>query len=208
VAVLALPSIFGPYPDGRVRRLAIIGFGCADAPSAELFEVIVARLHDRELVDGALGTRAVLRREANPEWLTARVIEWESVTPVILERPAFLRKDWERLGHADRSRDARAGDPRAASELAQLLASRREDLLREAVRRLGLGEPLHVDFSSAPWRLGLHPARQYRTAGYLRASPRFHVRMRFRDPVPGPIVVGRGRYVGFGLLRPLEMAQA
>jgi CRISPR-associated protein Csb2 len=50
---------------------------------------------------------------------------------------------------------------------------------------------------------GAHAAPEYRTAGYLRQSPRFHVRVSFRAPVPGPIIVGRGRYVGFGLMRPL-----
>src|SRR5947209_7741037 len=129
-------------------------------------------------------------------------MDWEPVTPVVLERPEFLRKEWARLGHAQRRQGARAGDSRSASELDRSLASRREELVRGAVGRLEVGVALHVEITRAPWRAGLHPAGQYRTTGYLHTSPRFHIRVSFREPVPGPIVVGRGRYVGFGLLRP------
>lgn len=205
VAVLALPSVLGPYPDGRVRRLALVGFGCADATAAQLFEAVVARVHDREFVDEDRRTGVVLRRETDAEWmslLSGRARDWESVTPVVLERPEFLRKDWERLGHATRRRDARAGDTRAAGELDHCLAARREELVRDAVGRLGVGEAVNIEVTRAPWRTGLHSASQYRVSGRLKASPRFHVRVSFKAFVSGPVVVGRGRYIGFGLLRP------
>jgi CRISPR-associated protein Csb2 len=39
-------------------------------------------------------------------------------------------------------------------------------------------------------------------AGYLAETSRFHVKVTFDRPVSGPIAVGRGRHVGFGLLWP------
>ena len=191
VAVLALPSILGPYPDGRVRRLALEG--------------VVANLHGRELVDDGKGTGVVLRRETDAGWLallTGEATEWESVTPMVLDRPEFVRKDWKGLGHADLRRAALAGDSRAALELGRSLATRRESLVREALDRMGLGHVCSVELTRAPWRAGMYPSVQYRANSYLKASPRFHVRVSFRESVRGPLVVGRGRYVGLGLLRP------
>lgn len=198
----------GPYPDGRIRRLALVGFGCTDGAEAiQLFETVVALLHNRELVDNGQGTGVVLRREEDREWLsllTQRSSVWESVTPVILERPEFLRKDWEQLGHARRRQQARAGDSRAAQELDRVISKRRDELVRGAIERIGVGKVVDVEWSRAPWRAGIYAATQYRTAAYLRASPRLHIRVNFQEPVSGPIVVGRGRYVGFGLLRPIS----
>jgi CRISPR-associated protein Csb2 len=183
----------------------LVGFGCSDEQAQQLFETVTALLHERELVDEGVATRVRLRREDDEGWLslmTRAASVWESVTPVVLERPEFLRKDWERLGHRQRRQAARAGDAHAAQELDRAIAERRDHLVRDAVARLGVGEVLDIETSRAPWRAGTHIASQYRTAGYLRASPRFHVRLTFRAPVCGPIVLGRGRYVGLGLLRP------
>jgi CRISPR-associated protein Csb2 len=205
VAVLALPSILGPHPDGRVRRLALIGFGCAERIGSQLFEAVVSNLHDRELIDEGKGTGVVLRRETDAGWhflLTQETTEWESVTPVVLDRPEFVRKEWKGMGHADRRRSARAGDSDAALELGRLLVERRDEIVREALGRLGLGQVSSIEVNRAPWRSGIYPASQYRMNSYLRSSPRFHIRISFRGPVPGPFVLGRGRYVGLGLFRP------
>lgn len=205
-AVVPLPSILGPHPDGRVRRVALVGFGCTEPRELELFESVAALLHERELIDNGTATGIKLRREHDEDWLSLLMrpsAVWESVTPAVLERPEFLRKEWEDLGHKQRRHDARAGDARAAQELDRAIAERREELVRDAVGRLRVGEVVDVVSSRAPWRAGAHAASQYRTAGYLRQSPRFHIRVSFSEPVPGPIIVGRGRYVGFGLLRPL-----
>jgi CRISPR-associated protein Csb2 len=191
--------------------VALVGFGCTERRAIDLFETVAALLHERELIDDGVATGVRLRREDDQDWLsllTRPSAVWESVTPVVLERPEFLRKQWEELGHKQRRREARAGDARSAQELDRAIAERREELVRAAVDRLGIGEVVDVESSRAPWRAGAHAASQYRTAGYLRQSPRFHVRVTFRDAVPGPVIVGRGRYMGFGLMRPLVQVPA
>jgi CRISPR-associated protein Csb2 len=205
-AVVPLPSILGPHPDGRVRRVALVGFGCTDPRALDLFQTVAALLHERELIDHGVASGIRLRREDDKDWLyllTRSSAVWESVTPVVLERPEFLRKQWVDLGHKRRRQAARVGDELSARELDGAIAERRNELVRAAVDRLGIGEVVDVESSRAPWMPGAHAAPEYRTAGYLRQSPRFHVRVSFRAPVPGPIIVGRGRYVGFGLMRPL-----
>jgi CRISPR-associated protein Csb2 len=99
---------------------------------------------------------------------------WQTVTPVILDR--FPKRNGNR-GHA-------AG-------------------LREAVlislRHAGVPEPVELSVSRAPWIPGALPAGAYegRPPGL-----RVHVDLRFTEPVRGPILVGRGRYLGLGLFAP------
>ncbi|WP_179138099.1 type I-G CRISPR-associated protein Csb2 [Candidatus Entotheonella palauensis] len=45
-------------------------------------------------------------------------------------------------------------------------------------------------------------ALEYRVQGHLNSTPRYHAEVIFRHPVVGPVVVGRGRYSGFGLMMP------
>jgi CRISPR-associated protein Csb2 len=40
--------------------------------------------------------------------------------------------------------------------------------------------------------------------GYLSSTRRFHSEILFRHPVQGPLVVGRGRFAGFGLMMPWQ----
>jgi CRISPR-associated protein Csb2 len=205
VAVVALPSVFGPYPDGRVRRLALVGHGCEHGLAREIFEAVVAYASGRQLVDGGRTTGVTLRRESDADWLhllTAAAKEWESVTPVVLDRPEFVRKQWVQLGYRARHSEAKGGDSKAALMIDKALANRRSELLHEAVNRIGIGGPVAEELARAPWRAGLHHANAYRTTGYLQASPRFHVRLTFATPVYGPLLLGRGRFVGFGLFRP------
>ena len=82
------------------------------------------------------------------------------------------------------------------------LGARREELVRVSVTRvLGKVKMEAVEVSRAPFCAGVHPASEYRMADHLSSSPRFHVRVRFASPVLGPLVFGRGRYVGLGPLR-------
>jgi CRISPR-associated protein Csb2 len=51
----------------------------------------------------------------------------------------------------------------------------------------------------APFWPGAQHPRQYFAPDYLRHLSRWHVWVRFRQPVPGPLAIGAGRHVGLGL---------
>ncbi len=59
LAILPLPSVLGPYPDGRVRRIALADFGRGDDSTRRaIVETAQVLLHGRELPtkpDGPLG---------------------------------------------------------------------------------------------------------------------------------------------------------
>jgi CRISPR-associated protein Csb2 len=47
-----------------------------------------------------------------------------------------------------------------------------------------------------------HPMR-YQVADHLSRWPRVHVDIRFKSERSGPIIIGRGKYVGLGLMVPV-----
>lgn len=86
-------------------------------------------------------------------------------------------------------------------------------------KRAGDVERILLDaFASAllpePEALEVRAASAHEGAGHSRSLPSFeeggpalcryqtHVIVRFRDPVQGPVLVGRGRYRGYGLFAP------
>ncbi len=111
---------------------------------------------------------------------------WASVTPVFLDR------------FPDRS------DP---IEEARLIAA--------ACRNVSLPEPFEIEIhkhSAVAAAPPAYPARGApthldwnlpREASY-RDRPRRHVVLRFAEPIEGPVVLGAGRYHGFGLCLPLD----
>lgn len=135
---------------------------------------------------------------------------WASVTPVVLDR--FPKQD--RVHN-------RAG---WVAEVAEIVA--------EACSRIGIPRPVGVDIDTTSWHMGAPRARakHRRVRGPLRAGtkpetpvgdgfppypakgvnaprPQVHLWVRFDEPVLGPILLGAGRYRGYGLLKPWKGGQ-
>jgi len=208
LAVLPIPSVLGPYPDGRLRRLALVGFGCTEDPTRRgIVEMAHVLLHGRELRDKGRPTGIVVDTEPDGQWLrtirrTSR--SWVTVTPIVQVAKELTSAEWRRLSAARRSASEA---PEELARLEERLRARRLDLI---VRALGHAvghedaRPISVEFGSGGSIAGVHIAPQYRVSGYLAETPKLHVRVTFDRPVAGPIAVGRGRHVGFGLLWPSD----
>lgn len=74
-----------------------------------------------------------------------------------------------------------------------------------ACERIGLPEPERIECSSIPFISGAPtcnevPALSRRSDGQTRWH--LHLRLTFHEPVAGPVVLGAGRYRGYGLCRP------
>jgi CRISPR-associated protein Csb2 len=208
LAVLPLPSVLGPYPDGRVRRVALAGFGCADDPNRRaIVELAQVLLHGRELRDNGSGTGVVFDTEPDGQWLrtiTRRSRTWVTVTPMVQVAKELTSAEWKRLSAARRAAD---NEPAVVARLEERLRARRLELVVRSLRQAVAGQdalPVSVEFVSAGSIAGVHIAPQYRVSGYLSETPRLHLRVTFDRPVAGPISVGRGRHVGFGVMWPVE----
>lgn len=206
LAVLPIPSVLGPYPDGRVRRVALVGFGCAVDPTRRaIVEMAHVLLHGRELRDNGRATGVILDTEPDGQWvrtITRRSRTWVTVTPMVQVAKELTSAEWKRLSAARRAANEA---PEELARLEERLSARRLELVVRSLRQAVGDErarPVSVEVAPGGPIAGVHIAPQYRVSGYLAETPRIHLRVTFDRPIAGPIAVGRGRHVGFGLLWP------
>lgn len=179
---LALPTIGHPHADGMIRRALIAEPYAGDGAHAKWAEL---RLWNTPLIDEDGNERTLLLepwRNAPAVWnayLRASIL-WSSVTPVILP------------GHDDR-------DPKRKAPA----------LFLKAVEQAGIRRAAIEDFQlrRAPsWPGSLHP-RQYRRPSYLKHLPAWHVLLRFKEPITGPLAIGAGRHGGLGIFASCEQGR-
>lgn len=180
-AVVPLPSVNPPSftADGWLRRVAVIGYGVTSPADRELFEELTRGLHGALLEDngkprGELRLLTAREQQRVLAPLAGPANRWRSVTPVVLT--GFTRK-------------GRAGEACLVRALIQQ-GFRAEDI--ESVAAF-----------TGPIVPTAQPARAYRVQGYLDTTPRIHAEIIFRRQLAGPLVLGRGRFTGFGLLIPV-----
>lgn len=120
---------------------------------------------------------AVLEPLPGSDWVlrqyVARSDLWATVTPVVLP------------GHDDRS------------------PTKAESLLRKAFRHAGFEDEVIDEIVELEWRKsGFIPGTEHANRYVLPdkvQGPTFHVRVRFKNPVAGPLSVGSGRHRGLGV---------
>jgi CRISPR-associated protein Csb2 len=81
-----------------------------------------------------------------------------------------------------------------------------EEVLAAACRRAGLPEPVAVRLGAGPNLPGVPNARSFPPLPKRKGRapwPITHAVLTFDEPVLGPVLVGTGRYLGYGLCRPL-----
>jgi CRISPR-associated protein Csb2 len=118
---------------------------------------------------------------------------WRTVTPAALpERAARRRIDPRRIHE-----DAKGGAERLREQ------AEAERAARQALRHVSIDTPVEaVRVQREPFET------KGRRAEAFEAKPRFakerlwHVEVAFARPVPGPLVIGDGRYLGLGLMAP------
>jgi len=176
---LPLPTIGHEHSDGLIRRLLVAEPFGGNGEEAQWVE---NRLQNATLRDEEGDERGALFsswREESKRMVfryVSNAREWCTVTPVIL--PGFDDGKY----------------------------SKAEGLLNTAMRQanLPLKAVVEITMRKAPfWPGSKHPC-QYFVPNYLQRLPRWHVRLVFNNPVPGPLAVGAGRHAGLGLFARIE----
>ncbi|HBL44103.1 MAG TPA: type I-U CRISPR-associated protein Cas5/Cas6 [Planctomycetaceae bacterium] len=222
LAVIPLPFVGHKHADGHLLGVALALPRSIDR--REGGECIGPLLLDHqgqpktvELTLGRLGVWTLTRREwsdprfsLQPESWTANprgATTWGSVTPVVLDR----------FPKSDRLKDRVGWNEEVA------------ETVKRACMRIGLPEPREVDLDTTSWLQGVPCAtgkrRRLRNGndgvspadaalgdgfpafpakGTNASRPQIHVCLRFAQPVVGPVLIGAGRYLGYGLLKPLR----
>lgn len=80
-----------------------------------------------------------------------------------------------------------------------------EGWVADSCEHIGLPRPEWVQVSIAPLLQGALPASRYPAFRQGATARRLvHARLRFPVPVEGPVVLGSGRFLGLGLMRPID----
>lgn len=225
LALISLPFVGSEHADGHLLGVGLV-FPRTVSRSERgqvLGRLLIAEAgQPREIVLtlGSIGVWTVRKRDwmeqrraLQPETWTADgggAYTWETVTPVVLDRfpksdPVADRQAWE-------------------TEVAGIVSA--------SCQRIGLPLPAEVAVGTTSWQLGSpratvkrrslrgHPEisgtstslgdgfPMYPTKGGNGARPQLHVRLRFKNPLVGPILLGAGRFLGYGLFKPLRGAYA
>lgn len=191
LALLPLPFVGHEYADGRVLGLALALPNELD-PS-EVARCLGSLLHDEnglsrrnKLFDGQwlecsieLETRETPPANLRPELWTRPSRTWASVTPVALDRHFDGEDKWQRAA----------------------------DTVKDACDRIGLPRPKEVLLHPVSLVEGVPHAREFpgltrkKDGGRIHHS---HAIITFETEVIGPVVVGAGRFRGYGLCRPVD----
>lgn len=192
LAFLPLAFVGHRHADGR-----LLGMGLALPASIALDGrrgVMRALARVRTLALGRLGSwRVEGVGAANPPWnlrpdvwtgANRGATSWSTVTPIAFDRHP-------------RSRDRASYGQEV------------EEMIAESCRRIGLPEPYVVRVTPISGHLGVPPSHAFPRLLRKDGSQRRHTHaiVAFDRPVRGPILLGAGRYLGYGFCRPLESEQ-
>lgn len=224
LACIPLLSAGFPYSDGH-----LLGAGIVFPRAVSRYDRGVAMrslLIENDGTDkvvqlkfGRLGEWNLVRRDwteerhsLKPETWTAAPAghdTWASVTPVVLDR----------FPKADRAKDR----TKWTDEVIELVA--------KACINIGLPNPIDIDVDTTSWQTGAprslqkhRPLRGQNSSsanqtalgnGFLAypakkancAKPQVHVWLQFPQPIIGPLILGAGRYLGYGLCLPWSSAK-
>jgi CRISPR-associated protein Csb2 len=199
MALIPLAFVGVEHADGHILGLAV-AFPSA-IPAAERATCLRGRLFgpsgddlEPELQLGNLGTWTLRREERSLPPLALRSATWcepssvwASVTPVVLDRHPKHDQRTERAGWRDE----------VAASVAQ------------SCQRQGLPKPELIDVDKTSWHVGAPRSRPGPNGmpwlpGKEGAAPRqqVHVLIQFPCDVEGPLLLGAGRFRGYGLCKP------
>lgn len=121
---------------------------------------------------------------------------WATVTPIVFDRHS--KQAW-----------TRDDPPRVRAEAQAAYWEEIESMIADGCERIGLPRPGSVVARSESGLIGV--PRSDRFARMLRkdgsAQRHTHAVITFTEPVVGPVLVGAGRYKGYGVCRPLPADQ-
>jgi CRISPR-associated protein Csb2 len=194
LAFVPLPSLSAHgQADGRVRRLALLGYADSDK-AASIYRVLASCL-DGDGIDE--GYRLQLIEES---WRSDKVWRlyagssrvWLSATPVAIDR------GYKVPTHSPGGR-LLSSNERHLRRLAEWTS-----LLRASLRHIRLPDDLvgtcKIILTPSPMVPATERAEQYRAKDERAAF--VHARIEFLRPVRGPLLVGDRRYQGLGLFVP------
>ena len=192
VTLFSIPFVGSRYSDGHLMGVGIaLPQGVSRHDERQLGEGL-RRLRENGLRMGNLGKwklldnpqspppGAMLRQETWTGWERG-CSEWGTVTPFVFDKHPKAKETGEYLGEA-------------------------AELVKDACERMGLPRPVEAVVRAVSSHAGVPHSRSFPRMKRKDGSERrhVHVTLRFDRPVVGPILIGAGRYRGYGLMMPMK----
>jgi CRISPR-associated protein Csb2 len=192
---LALPSAGYEHSDGRIMGLGILLPRNADADEvAGVYRALSGWLSQGgrlNPIDGKTPTNFTSDQSELPvsireeRWAGHRNghRRWVSVTPIAL----------------DRYPDAAFGTDERLAEAALIVAN--------SCAHVGLPAPVSVETTYQPLITGSRPVQTFSGLAFGRSGAKraaVHATIEFAEPIAGPLILGAGRYLGYGLFAPIS----
>ena len=192
LALTPLPFVGAEHADGRVMGLALaLPAGLDQQEVGHCLEPFLRdsatglprehRLFDGQWFECVLGMEIRERPPRNlaPDTWTQKSRVWTSVSPVVLNRHFDGKDKWERAAES----------------------------VKDMCGHIGLPRPREVLLHPVSLAEGVPHAREYpqltrKNDGGRRSHN--HAVIVFDEPVQGPVLVGAGRFRGYGLCRPMD----
>ncbi len=205
LALLPLGFVGSDYADGHLLGVALafprsVSLEERGKLVGKLLYDATGRAKDLRLTLGKLGVWTLGEEERPSPPIALRSATWTgpakiwaSVSPVVLDRhpKADPRKD-------------------RSAYIAEVAA-----IVSASCQRIGLPAPAEIDIDKTSWHRGAPRAKPgpdgfqlmpQRPGGPNRRQ--VHVWLRFEQPVLGPVLLGAGRYRGYGLCKPWRKGKA
>jgi CRISPR-associated protein Csb2 len=202
VRIVPLPSIGHQHADHAIRRVLV------EVPAGCLLrqDDVHWAFSGQEWVDPKTGAieailtpssdAGMLRHFGVAEGAGARV--WRTLTPAALPESAKRR----RIDPARTNAEAKGGAERADEE-ARAAAAVVQALRHADVQAL----PERIHLQREPFEAKGQRAEAFAPQTRFAKERLWHVEITFREPIPGPLVVGDGRFLGLGVMAPVQASQ-
>ena len=208
IAFLALPNVGHEHGDGRIMGLVVsLPRGLDDmARNATLRGIgLWERERDGRSLQLTMGRNGVveMRRRQPPFALV-------SLRPQVWARPSRWWTSATPVALPTHPGDLRRGSPAARARA----WARAEEAVAKSCEHVGLPRPVEVRVSLVSHLVGARPAKDYpafrqgRGAGGGVVRRLVHASIEFAEPVRGPLMLGSGRFLGLGLMRPVDETDA
>ncbi len=193
VRIIPLPSVGHVHADMMIRRLAIyvpqscplrtddLAWAFAQVTWANADGVVLSGL--QRMDDDAMAARYERGERC-----------WRSVTPLALTTSRRRRNDPART-----KEEAKGAAERVREEL------RAKRVIRQALRHAAVGvSPTVVQVQREPFYGNGERAESFSGNTRFPKEVLWHAAVTFAEPVAGPLLLGDGRYIGLGLMRPVD----
>ncbi|MHB8418783.1 MAG: type I-G CRISPR-associated protein Csb2 [Myxococcales bacterium] len=197
IRIIPLPSVGHAHSDAGIRRLLV------EVPSSCLLRADGVRwaFSGEELAHPETGELSgVLLEPATDEEMLAhygvagrRARTWRTITPAALPEAARRR----RIDPSRMAEEAKGGAERA------LERSRAAAAVAQALRHVGIRARVEtLGARREPFEGHGERAEAFATDRFPKERL-WHVEISFSEPVEGPLVIGDGRFLGLGIMRPV-----